>query len=372
MIVKDEEKDIERCLKSVYKYIDYWVIIDTGSKDKTIKKIKSLMKNRFKVPGELHERPWVDFSHNRNEALEIAETKADYVMFMDADDIFKPQKGFDLNFLIDDRYIAFNSIFSIDGIFFERCLFLKSGSNCKYIGVLHETISHDDNDWYKSKLGLAHNCKVEANASPLKRANSKEEKYLNDASILENALKDDPDNSRHQFYLAQCYADARCYDEAIEAYERRVEMGGFKDEVYLSLYRIASLRMSLKGDKDLFLKDLTRAWEYMPYRTEAAAVIMKLLVSDGRNSLAFSYGDMTIKFQRFFGSGSGSFDISYTRNFLFPINYAISAEACGFPEIALQALKLLLSTGGEDIDAEDLKDKIKKLEEKCSIKNESN
>ena len=79
MIVKDEEKDIERCLKSVYKYIDYWVIIDTGSTDKTIKKVKSLMKNRFKVPGELHERPWVDFSHNRNAALAIAETKADYV-----------------------------------------------------------------------------------------------------------------------------------------------------------------------------------------------------------------------------------------------------------------------------------------------------
>ena len=35
MIVKDEEHCIERCLESMYKHIDTWVICDTGSTDKT-------------------------------------------------------------------------------------------------------------------------------------------------------------------------------------------------------------------------------------------------------------------------------------------------------------------------------------------------
>ena len=40
MIVKDESKVIKRCLDSVKPLIDYWVIVDTGSKDDTKKVIK--------------------------------------------------------------------------------------------------------------------------------------------------------------------------------------------------------------------------------------------------------------------------------------------------------------------------------------------
>ena len=35
----------------------------------------------------------------------------------------------------------------------------------------------------------------------------------------------------------------------------------------------------------------------MPNRFEAAAAIMNILIEEGRNSMAFSYGEMTIKFK---------------------------------------------------------------------------
>ena len=365
MIVKDEEKDIERCLKSVYKYIDYWVIIDTGSKDKTIKKVKSLMKNRFKVPGELHERPWVDFSHNRNESLEIAETKADYVMFMDADDIFKPDKNFNFDFIDAEKYIAYNVPFSVNKINFERTMFVKSGEGLRYTGVLHECIGHEDSELFHSKTFWAPHCRVEANASPLKRAATEKEKYLNDAKVLEDALKDDPDNSRYWFYLGQCYGDAGEDLKSIEAYEKRIEMGPPLEEIYLSLYRIAASRMRITEDKEIFFRDLSKAWEYMPYKTEAASAIMEVLVSMGRNSLAFSYGEMTIKFQRYYGKGSNLFTLSDCEDFIFPKNYAIAAEKCGFYEVARDALKLLLETGGENIKRKELIKKISEVDSKC-------
>ncbi len=66
MIVRDESPVIRRSLASVKNLIDYWVIVDTGSADDTKEIIKEFMKD---VPGELHERPWVNFEHNRNEAL---------------------------------------------------------------------------------------------------------------------------------------------------------------------------------------------------------------------------------------------------------------------------------------------------------------
>src|ERR1700680_162948 len=71
MIVKNESKIIKRCLTSVLPIIDYWVIVDTGSTDGTQNIIKDFMKEKG-IPGELHERPWVNFAHNRNQALELA------------------------------------------------------------------------------------------------------------------------------------------------------------------------------------------------------------------------------------------------------------------------------------------------------------
>jgi len=364
MIVKDEEKDIERCLKSVHKYIDYWVIIDTGSRDKTIKKIKSLMKNRFKVPGELHERPWVDFSHNRNEALEIAETKGDYVMFMDADDIFRPEKGFELD-LLSDSYDCYYARFSIGAAEFRREFIIRSHCGFRYVGVMHETlVSEQTPGERKAIIDSAH---MEANASPLKRFDTEREKYLNDAKIIEDYLKDHPDSARDWFYLGQCYGDAGEHEKAIDAYTKRTTMDGItRDEVYLSFFRIGSHSVELGKSVDEVIKSFSLAWEYMPYRWDAPAAIMSILIKEGRNFMAFSYGEMTLHARKVFGESQPLFDMSLTRDDMFPKYYGIAAEKCGFYETAISSYKILLESNPDTIKPNELKKKIKELEAKCS------
>ncbi|EHP44847.1 family 2 glycosyl transferase, partial [Cupriavidus basilensis OR16] len=90
MIVKNEAPVIARCLASVKPWIDRWVIVDTGSTDGTQALVREVM---GKLPGTLHERPWIDFAHNRNEALALARACSegharadDYVLFIDADE----------------------------------------------------------------------------------------------------------------------------------------------------------------------------------------------------------------------------------------------------------------------------------------------
>ena len=91
MIVKNEAHVIERCLATVKPWIDHWVIVDTGSTDGTQEVIRNFLRD---IPGTLHERPWVDFSHNRNEALELARPTADYLLFIDADETLAMPAGF--------------------------------------------------------------------------------------------------------------------------------------------------------------------------------------------------------------------------------------------------------------------------------------
>src|SRR6185369_10946241 len=71
MIVKNEVKVLPRLIRSVKDYIDYYVIVDTGSTDETIALIKREM-SACGIEGEVHERPWVNFGVNRQQALELA------------------------------------------------------------------------------------------------------------------------------------------------------------------------------------------------------------------------------------------------------------------------------------------------------------
>jgi hypothetical protein len=134
MIVKNESHVIERCLESVKPLIDYWVIVDTGSEDKTQEIIKKMMQG---IPGELHERAWINFEHNRNEALALAKDKADYLFFIDADDILSLGKDFKKADLDRDFYFV---RLKIKELFYDRIQLVKSSFDWKWVGVVHEII----------------------------------------------------------------------------------------------------------------------------------------------------------------------------------------------------------------------------------------
>ena len=134
MIVKNETKVIERCLETVKPLIDYWVIVDTGSTDGTQKLIKKLMKG---IPGKLYERPWVNFAHNRNEALQLAKDKGDYLLFIDADDILTYSPEFKKPLLDQDAYFV---KIQFGGTSYGRTQLVKSSLDWKWIGVVHEVL----------------------------------------------------------------------------------------------------------------------------------------------------------------------------------------------------------------------------------------
>ncbi|MEI8366750.1 MAG: glycosyltransferase [Parachlamydiaceae bacterium] len=256
MIVKNEKEVIERCLQSVLPIIDSWVIVDTGSTDGTQQIIKSFMKN---IPGELHEKPWVNFGYNREEALQLAKSKADYILFMDADDILAFAKDFQMPALTEGFYIIPTHSNGME------CLLprlIATNLDWHWEGVLHERITIKDN----TKGCLLNGLEYVYVSDGARTKDS--ERYLKDIKILLKGIKDEPNNSAYVFYLAKTYQFAGDPENSIKYYEKRAEMGGFPEEVFCSKLEIARIRDRQNMESKLVEASYLNAYEYRPSRIE--------------------------------------------------------------------------------------------------------
>ncbi len=277
MIVKNESRAIEQCLVSVKPLIDSWVIVDTGSTDGTQEIIRKVLHD---VPGELHERPWVNFAHNRNEALALAKNRAEYLLFLDADerliyvDSFRQQK------LDQDAYTV--KVEQADGVSYERVLLVKSDLDWKWEGVLHEWVRCPEAkkiEFLPRVINFSDTSKGSRSQDP--------QKYLRDAAMLEEALTKDPTNSRYVFFLAQSYANAGKYPLALQRYQQRASMGGNEEEVFWSLYCIARLHEVLHAPSSVITESFQTAYRYRPSRVEPLYRLIQHHLLTGNDLVAY-------------------------------------------------------------------------------------
>lgn len=256
MIVKDETPVIRRCLDSVRPIVDHWIIVDTGSSDGTQDMIREHYRD---VPGELVERPWVDFAHNRSEALRLARGKADYVLVIDADEVLEYAPGFALPALEADAY---HFEMRSGGVTYYKTQLVRDALDWCFRSVVHEYI-HSDLARSDARMEGLWTMRFPDGArarDPLT--------YRKDALLLETALLTEPNNSRYMFYLAQSYRDANEPELAIDRYAKRAAMGGWIEEVWYSLYQIAEIRKRIGAPWPEVLEAYLAAYRSNPFRAE--------------------------------------------------------------------------------------------------------
>lgn len=276
MIVKNESAVIERCLRSVRPHIGCWAIADTGSTDGTQELIRLLLGD---LPGELIERPWVDFATNRNQALDLARRYGDYALVIDADDVLDVDPG--RAFLgLDGPGYALEIVDKVTN--YWRDALVRLDVDWTWKGVLHEHLTCSQLAGVK-KLGGARIRRIGGGA---RSQGELAEKYRRDVDVLRRALVDEPDNARYVFYLAQSLHDAGEPAQAIEVYRRRVEMGGWTEEVYFSKFMIAQIKQQLGDPFDEVVEAYLDAQRYRPTRAEPACFLARYLRMHGRPAAA--------------------------------------------------------------------------------------
>lgn len=142
MIVKNEEDTLPHCLDSVKGIFDKIVIIDTGSKDRTIEIAKRYTDNIYSY--DWHD----DFASARNFSFEMND--CDYIMWLDADDVLTPKDAdllLKLRNSLDGKTIEYVANYQVgfdeNGVvtleYYRERIFLRS-AGLLWSGRIHETI----------------------------------------------------------------------------------------------------------------------------------------------------------------------------------------------------------------------------------------
>jgi glycosyltransferase involved in cell wall biosynthesis len=276
MIIKNESAVIERCLRSARPFIHSWAIVDTGSTDGTQGIVRRALTD---IPGELIERPWVDFAANRNQALELAKKYGDYALIIDADEIFEAESNFSFGTLGEPGYLL-ELIYGQTR--YRRVAMPRLDAQWEWKGVLHEALISPHAAQAKYLPGL----RIRVFTDGARSQQTQEEKFSRDADVLRRALEKEPDNARYAFYLAQSLRDAGKPTESLAAYEKRIAMGGWAEEVYFSKLQVATLLERTNAAYAAIVAAWIDAYDFRPTRAEAPCELARYLRLQNRFSAA--------------------------------------------------------------------------------------
>jgi tetratricopeptide (TPR) repeat protein len=339
MIVKNESRIITRLFDSVISIIDSYCICDTGSTDNTIQLIEDYFKEKGK-PGKIVQEPFKNFCHNRNVALQACVGLSEYVLLLDADMKLEITNFDKMNLRLAD---SFHILQGNDSFYYQNLRIIKNNGLYKYVGVTHEYI---DTPSTNTTISLS---KKDIFIRDIGDGGSKSDKFERDVRLLLEGIKDEPNNVRYYFYLANSYHDLGKYDEAISAYKKRIELGGWQEEVWYSYYKIGKCYHSLNKFADALYYWL-EGYDYYPNRLEAIYEIIKHYRYTSKHKLCMIFYNIAKEIlNKNYNRDSYLFLHNDVYTYQIDYEYTIFAAYCGIKNIDSQVITVFNKSSGSEI-----------------------
>jgi glycosyltransferase involved in cell wall biosynthesis len=269
MIVKNEERNLPRCLDSVRDLVGELIVVDTGSTDATPRIAAS-----YGAEVVAFDFTIVDFAAARNQA--IARAGGRWILMLDADEILDQASAPIIEKLVVRDENA--------GYFLERHNHWSDSSNpttdyvvrlfpnrlnCRYRGRVHETIDASilagGGRLLKSGIRIDHNF-----ASDQEARRRKNHWYI---EILKEEIARDPSDDSRLDFLAAEYHQLEMFDEAVEIAERIVRLRPLDPRAHLFL---GTYHLLYKPDLVRARADFNQALKLRPGYAEAEAFLRRI------------------------------------------------------------------------------------------------
>jgi len=218
MIVKNEEKNIERALSWAKGVAFEQVVVDTGSTDRTVEIAE-------RMGAKIFHFKWVDdFSAAKNYAIDQA--SGDWIAFLDADEYVSAEHARLIIPLIEnninfhgDKVFVFNSQWAqvrddggISEIGRQQRIFINH-PDVRYERPIHETLKFPDD-----AIGLVENDIVIMHTGYSGSAHADTGKIARNMALLKKAVESDPQDVKSKYYLADVFYASSNFEEAIALY----------------------------------------------------------------------------------------------------------------------------------------------------------
>lgn len=219
MIVKDEEKNIERCIQSTEGLAEEIVVVDTGSTDDTVKIAE-------RMGAKIYDYPWDgNFANARNFAMEKAESE--WLLLLDGDEALDPN-----SFEVISQFI---NTTSLDGAHFRirnytgryspeiytlhnGLRLLRKSNRYHFQGEIHEQIVADNGENVSDRFTLLE--AVVHHYGYLDEIVRKKQKRRRNIPILAKQLEQNPHEPFALFNMGNEYLSMQDYKTALQYYER--------------------------------------------------------------------------------------------------------------------------------------------------------
>ena len=247
MIVKNEAKNLHRCLISAQPYVDEIIIVDTGSEDKTVE-------IALQYGAKINHFQWCDdFAAARNYALSLV--SGDWVLVLDADEeLIVNSPNFRQEIAANLDVLAYSIIRTESGeteantpLFTPRLF--RNLPQLKYFGRMHEHLRYENQLIDRSLVGDLETLQIlhYGNATKEELIEKVIQRYI---PILEKAKQEEGLSLMLLYCLAGMYNDTQqfnksqeCYTEALERLSENLIEGIPPEEVNF----VPSLMFTLAG-----------------------------------------------------------------------------------------------------------------------------
>ncbi len=244
MIVKDEERNIARCLESVNQLVDEMVIVDTGSTDRTVE-----IAQRYGA--QIYYHRWENnFSKARNFSLQYA--TSEWILILDADEELNRSDISRLKKLLEGNdYSAVSLVVknrsknSHNESYTNSIRLFRNYQGTRYDGIVHNVLKFRGT-CLQSSISITH---YGYNLSE----EEMETKFLRTSSLLKEQIRMDPNNPVPYRYLGILYLEKAEYGKAVKeskialefAEKRGLDMRDFLISLYVigaACYELGNLQ----------------------------------------------------------------------------------------------------------------------------------